>query len=113
MATGDAAKPQPVKEDAHVIYGVKELLSDIKITVVGMDAKLDSKADKADVAVVSQRVDDHERRLDRQEWKLEYAEKEKVDSKDNKRFKIPLIISVTALFVSPFIWDFVNHLPWR
>lgn len=105
-----APKPQPVKEDAHVSYGVKELLSDIKNTVIGMDAKLDSKADKADVAVVVQRVDDHARRLDLQEWKTEAAEREDATKKDTHRFKVPLFLSIVTTAVSPFLWYAVNHM---
>lgn len=104
------AKPQPVREDAHVSYGVKDLLSEIKSTVVGMDAKLDSKADKADLAVVVQRVDDHDRRLDRQEWTAEITSKESATKKDQHRFKVPLIISIATAIASPFLWNVVNHM---
>lgn len=108
--TTGAARPQSVREDAHVSYGVKELLSDIKSTVIGMDAKLDSKADKADLAVVVQRVDDHDRRLDRQAWTAEITSKEAAANETHHRFKVPLVISIVTTAVSPFLWYAVNHI---
>lgn len=98
-----------MSEDAHVVYGVKELLSDIKSTVVGMDAKLDSKADKAEVAVVVQRVDDHERRLDKQEWMSQITDKASQSNKETHRFRLPLILSIVTTVSSPFIWYVINH----
>lgn len=48
-------------DDAVVTYGVKELLSDIRDGLNRVDVKLDSKADRADVQSLEQRVGTVER----------------------------------------------------
>lgn len=100
-------------DSAEVRYGVKELLHDIRNSITAVDVKLDNKADKADVAVLVQTQQRTNEDLKELRFRVDWLEKTKVEAKDSRRFKIPLAISVSALFISPFIWDFVNHLPWK
>ena len=95
---------------AKVTYSIKELLQDIRLSIQAVDTKLDSKADKADVAVISQRVDQHDTRLDGHDFLLGEVDKNAKAKVDNSRFRIPLVLSAVFNILSPFLWFAVNHL---
>ena len=98
-------RPEP-----QVVYGVKELLQDIRLSIERLDTKLDSKADKSDVAVLSQRVDTHDRRLDGHDFRMDETEKKAQDNTATRRFRIPLIATIVFNIASPFLWFGVNHI---
>jgi hypothetical protein len=93
-----------------VKYTVKELLQDIRLSIERLDTKLDTKADKSDVAVLVTRVDVHDKRLDGHQFRLDEKDRDKRNDTDSRRFKIPLIVSIAFNLVGPFFWLAVSHI---
>lgn len=49
--------------DARVTYSVRELLAEQTALLRRIDGKVDTKADKSDIAAINSRVDGHENRI--------------------------------------------------
>lgn len=76
--------------EPSVVYGIKELLAEIRDSVHRLDGKLDTKADKATVDGLSTRVSDLE------SWRTSRsgAESQKARDSDYRRWLLPLMVSV-------------------
>lgn len=73
--------------EPQVSFGVKELLQEIRDSVRGLDAKLDTKADRSEVS-------NHEARISNVEVDVRIIKEQRIQGTDFRRWLIPLLVAV-------------------
>lgn len=101
----EAQEPEPL-----ITFGVKELLHDIRLSIASVDTKLDNKADKADVAVLGQRLSSQDVIIANHGSRITHLEEANKHRVDERRFKTPLILSLATFVCSPFLWIGLQHV---
>lgn len=83
-----------------VSYSIKELLDGIKTSIDRLYGKLDTKADRSEVAELSRQMDHESRRIDTLENTRDADARSDNRMQEWQRWAIPVLITIAMLAVS-------------